>query len=84
MTVGAGMAYAGDARGGLVMVGGEGRVRSNIKMITENYLWKNGNGILSGGIRFLGERLSADLALAFPLGADRLYAAPVVNFVYVF
>jgi hypothetical protein len=84
VTAGVGMAYSGDSRGGLVMLGGERRVHRNFKLITENYLWKGGDGILSGGVRFLGERLSADLALAFPLGAGDLYAFPVVNFVYVF
>ena len=84
LTVGAGMAYADDDRGGVVMVGGEGRVRNNLKLITENYLWKDGNGIISGGVRFLGERLSADLALAIPIGFDDFVAFPVVNFVYVF
>jgi hypothetical protein len=84
LTVGAGLAYSGDERGGVVMVGGEGRVRNNLKLITENYVWKGGNGILSGGVRFLGERLSADLALAFPIGMDDFIAFPVVNFVYVF
>ena len=84
ITAGAGVAYSGDSRGGLMMVGGERRVHRNLKVITENYIWKGGDGILSGGVRFLGERLSADLALAFPLGAGDLYAFPVVNFVYVF
>ena len=36
------------------------------------------------GVRFFGERLSADLGLAVPLGAGELFAFPVVNFVYVF
>jgi hypothetical protein len=52
--------------------------------MTENYIWKGGEGILSGGVRFLGERLSADLALAIPVGIGELFAFPVVNFVYVF
>ena len=84
VTAGAGLAYTGDSRGGVVMLGGERRVRQNLKLITENYVWKNGEGILSGGIRFLGERLSADLALAMPLGIGDFIAFPVVNFVYVF
>ena len=84
MTVGAGLAYSGDATGGVVMVGGERRVRRNLKLITENYLWEGGNGMASGGIRVLGERLSADLALAIPIGTDDLIAFPVINFVYVF
>ena len=84
VTAGVGMAYSGDSRGGMVMLGGERRVHRNIKLITENYMWKGGDGILSGGVRFIGERLSADLALAIPIGAGDLFAFPVVNFVYVF
>ena len=84
VTAGVGMAYSGDDRGGIVMVGGERRVHRSIKLITENYMWKNGDGIVSGGVRFIGERLSADLALAVPLGMGDAIAFPVVNFVYVF
>jgi hypothetical protein len=84
VTAGAGVAYAGEDRGGLVMIGGERRVRSNLKLITENYMWKGGNGFVSGGVRFIGERLSADLALAVPVGMGDMVAFPVVNFVYVF
>ena len=82
VTVGAGVAYSGDSRGGIAMIGGERRVHRNMKLITENYIWEDGGGIISGGIRFMGERLSADLALAMPLG--EAFAFPVVNFVYVF
>jgi hypothetical protein len=28
--------------------------------------------------------VSADLALAFPIGADGFYVFPVVNFMYIF
>ena len=84
VTAGAGLAYAGDDRNGVVMVGAEHRLRSNLKLMTENYAWKGKGGIVSGGVRFIGERLSADLALAIPLGIDELVAFPVVNFVYVF
>ncbi|MEX2272433.1 MAG: hypothetical protein WD690_13235 [Vicinamibacterales bacterium] len=84
VTAGAGIAYSGDSSGGVVMVGGERRAHRNLKLITENYVWQEGNGIVSGGIRFLGERLSADLALAVPIGAGDFIAFPVVNFVYLF
>jgi hypothetical protein len=84
LTVGGGLGYSGDSRGGIIMVGGEGRASRSIKLITENYIWKNGEGIISGGIRFLGERLSADLALAAPFGFGDIVVFPVVNFVYVF
>lgn len=83
VTVGAGLGYTGDSTGGVIMIGGERRVRRNIKLITENYVFEEG-GILSGGVRFLGERLSADLALAVPLDVGGFIAFPVVNFVYIF
>jgi hypothetical protein len=85
VTVGAGMAYSGmDNAAGVLMVGAERRLHRNVKWITENYLWSGGEGVTSGGFRFFGERLSADLALAIPIGADSFFVFPVVNFVYVF
>jgi hypothetical protein len=84
-TVGLGGTYTGfEGGGGVVMVGGERQVARNIKLLTENYVWKGGDGIVSGGIRFFGERLSADIGLAIPIGANGFFAFPVVNFVYVF
>jgi hypothetical protein len=83
-TLGAGLAYSGDDRGWVVMGGAEGRISRHVKVMTENYVWKTGDGIVSGGVRFLGERLSADLALAIPIGVGDFFALPVVNFVYVF
>lgn len=83
MTVGTGMAYTthGD-RGFVVMIGGDRQVARSVKVITENYVWNGGNGLLSGGFRFFGERLSADIALVMPIG--RFLAFPMVNFVYLF
>jgi hypothetical protein len=84
-TIGGGVAYGGGsgARSGVIMVGAERQVRRNLKVITENYGWR-GSGVASAGVRFFGERLSADLALASPLGIDELYLFPVMNFVYRF
>ena len=84
VTVGGGLGYAGGSKTGILMIGGERRVRSNLKLITENYVWKNGDGILSGGVRFIGERLSADLALATPIGMGDFFIFPVASFMYVF
>lgn len=84
-TAGAGLAYAvGGGRAGVFMIGGDARVASRVKFVTENYLWEGGDGLATAGCRFFGERLSADLAMAFPIGADGLYAFPFINFVYVF
>jgi hypothetical protein len=84
ITLGGGVAYNQNrAMSGVVMIGAERQVRRNLKVITENYGWR-GNGVVSAGVRFFGERLSADLALAVPLGVDEFFAFPVVNFVYHF
>lgn len=84
LSAGAGMGYMDDGgRAAVVMVGGDRRVRRNLKVMTENYVW-DGGGIVSAGVRFIGERLSADIGLAVPLGVSGFVAAPVVNFVYVF
>ena len=84
VTVGAGMGYTSDGhRGGVVMIGGEAPARRNIKWISENYLWRS-TAVTSGGCRFFGEHLSADLAVAVAFTGDGPFAFPVVNFVYRF
>lgn len=84
LSVGAGLAYEdGGGKSPVVMVGADRRVRRNLKLLTENYVFKDG-GIVSGGVRFIGDRLSADLGLLIPLGIDGFLAYPVANFVYVF
>jgi hypothetical protein len=83
-TIGAGMGYNSEGdRGGVVMAGAEAPLRRNMKVITENYLWRS-TGIASLGIRFFGENLSADLALGVVVVSDGVFGAPIVNFVYRF
>jgi hypothetical protein len=86
ITAGAGMAYDdGGDRAAVVMIGGDRQVRRNMKFVTENYIWASGNGIVTAGVRFFGDRLSADLALAAPVGDDLGgFVFPMVNFVYLF
>ncbi|HXG87340.1 MAG TPA: hypothetical protein VNJ02_03310 [Vicinamibacterales bacterium] len=87
LTVGLGYAYErsyGESDGAAVaMVGGEHRVRRGMKIITENYLFQDG-GLASVGVRFMGERLSADLGLVTPLGVGDILFFPIVNFVWSF
>lgn len=85
MSIGIGFAYERfqDASAPVLMIGGEHRVRSNLKLVSENYLFEGG-GIVSAGIRFLTGRLSADLGLAAPLGIDEVFVFPMVNFVWKF
>jgi hypothetical protein len=80
------MAYDEDGdRTAVVMLGADRQVRRNMKLVTESYIWGSGNGLISGGVRFFGERLSADLALATPVGEDfERFVFPMVNFVYLF
>jgi hypothetical protein len=86
-TVGLGWAYEvyGEENTGkaVVMVGLERRLSRRIKFITENYVI-GGEAIISGGVRFLGESLSADFGLVAPLVGDGLVAFPIVNFVWKF
>jgi len=83
-TLGAGLGYSDDGvAGAVVMVGGEAPVRRNIKWITENYAFRS-TVITSGGFRFFGERLSADLVIAIAFTDESVFAFPVVNFVYRF
>lgn len=69
----------------VVMVGGERRVSRRVKVVTENYVFNQG-GIVSVGVRFLGERLSADLGVFAPISGEEgvFVLAPIVNFVWTF
>ena len=86
-TIGLGYAYARsddeDAGSAVVMIGGERRVSRRVKLVTENYAFKRG-GLLSGGVRFFGEKLSADIGLVSPLNTDEFILFPIVNIVRKF
>ena len=85
LTVGAGLAYSTDGgRSPVVMIGGDRRISRSVKLISENYILERGRGIVSGGVRFIGDHLSADVGLAIPIVVDQPVAFPIVNFVYVF
>ncbi len=87
VTVGLGYAYAReddeDAGSGVLMLGGERRVSRRVKLVTENYVFKGG-GFASGGVRFFGEKLSADLGLVVPLFGDDTFVFPMINIVRKF
>jgi hypothetical protein len=68
----------------VAMLGGERRVSRRVKVVTENYVFQHG-AILSAGVRFLGERLSADLGVFTPVvDGGSTVVAPIVNFVWTF
>jgi len=87
VTGGVGYAYdrTYDSKNGapVFMVGGEHRVTRGMKVMTENYVF-NGGGILTGGVRWMGEHFSADLALVVPTDGGTTVAFPLVNVVYSF
>jgi hypothetical protein len=70
----------------VLMVGGEARMSRRTKFITENYFMPGESGaLISGGVRFFGERLSADFGLGAGFGGDdSACCLPLVNFVYSF
>jgi hypothetical protein len=85
LTTGVGLGYDVDGgRAAVVMIGGEQQVRPGLKIISENYVWKGGSGIATAGVRFSGDRLSADVGLGIPIGLGETFAFPVINFVYNF
>ncbi len=70
----------------IVMVGGEMRAGPQFKLLSENYLVPGESGaLISGGLRFFGERISADAGLGALIGNDGAECClPLVNFVYTF
>ncbi len=67
----------------VVMIGGEHRLTRGMKILTENYIF-NGGAIVTGGVRWIGERFSADLAMVVPTDGRATIAFPLVNVVYSF
>jgi hypothetical protein len=92
LTVGATVPFiatSGDAEIGrepALMLGGEARMTRRTKFISENYFVPSVSyGLLSGGVRFFGERLSADFGLGAAFGEGSFECClPLVNFVYSF
>ncbi len=72
----------------VIVLGGETRVSRRVKLVTENWFYSgegDGGGVLSGGVRFIGDRLSADLGLIGAVGTgDFGCCVPNVNFVWNF
>ena len=74
LSFGTGLGYAGGSLSDYpgVMLGADTRLSRRISFVTENYLVPNGDvsSILSYGLRFFGEKLSADLAFWYVPGED--------------
>lgn len=87
VTVGGGWGFAGGdiESKPVVMLGGEKRISRRIALVTENYLLPvDENSIVySFGVRFMGEKLTTDLAL-FNVSGSEIIGAPYVDFVFRF
>ena len=59
------------------------RLEPHAAVCHENYAFRSG-GLMSAGVRLLGERMSVDFGLVSPLNADSFIAFPLVNFVWMF
>ena len=72
----------------VLVLGGETRVSRRVKLVTENWFYTGAvdkGGILSGGFRFIGDRLTSDLGLIGGVGTGGVgCCVPSVNFVWNF
>lgn len=84
VTAGAGYGFARNSTSStaVLMVGGQRRVSRSIALVTENYyVAQAGSHLgLSGGVRFLGEKLAVDVAALGATGSTAI--APYVAFIY--
>lgn len=70
-----------------VLLGGEKRVSRRIALVTENYFVPSsvGQPLVSGGVRFMSEKLTVDLAMFNLLGDNAVFPGlPWVSFIYKF
>lgn len=85
LTTGLGFGYAGEdvASKPALAVGFELRVSRKVKLLSENYAIPGGFSMVSGGLRIMGDRFSADVGMMrFSDGDDSLCCAPIINFAY--
>lgn len=87
VTAGAGFGFSREETSsvGLFMFGGTARVSKGLALVTENYVTtfdRETEAAFSGGVRFIGDRLSVNLAALGATGANTLL--PYVAFIYRF
>ena len=87
VTLGGGYGFAGGKieRKPVGMLGAEKRISRRISVVTENYLLpvSNDNILYSFGLRFMGEKITTDLAL-FNVAKSGVIGFPWVDFVFRF
>jgi hypothetical protein len=70
----------------MVMIGVERRISDRVRFISENWIFDSfGFGLVTGGVRVSGKRVSADFALgvAFDSG-HAVLPLPVINVMWKF
>lgn len=68
----------------VLLLGLEKRTSRGLKLISENY-YIAGGAFISGGVRLLGERFSADFGLAGTVsGGDDFFGLPIINIAWRF
>ncbi len=89
ITAGAGWGYFTDwsdanlSSNPVLVLGGEQRISRRVKLVTENWIPLSASSVLAtAGVRFIGERISADLGLGG--FGEAGCCLPLVNFVYNF
>jgi hypothetical protein len=87
LTLGGGYGFAGGKIESkpVGMIGGELRIARRIGLVTENYLLpvSEDNVLYSFGLRFMGEKITTDLALVNVVGSG-VIGVPYVDFVFRF
>jgi hypothetical protein len=87
LTMGGGYGFAGGKIESkpVGMIGGEYRIARRVGIVTENYLLpvSDDNILYSFGLRFLGEKITTDLALVNVVGSG-IIGVPYVDFVFRF
>lgn len=90
VTAGLGYGFAGShvASQPVLMLGGERRLSKHIGIVSENYLVAVSSvQLLSGGVRFFGDKITVDLAVFRPIGSGTSSVGiglPYLDFMYHF
>ncbi len=72
-------------KGGALVLGFEKQVSNSVKVLTENYIGfseSDTGALLSAGVRFFGERLSADIAPVLAIGGGEVQFSPIPYFTF--
>lgn len=86
ITAGIGYGFSGSdvASEPVFMFGGEKRVSNRLAFVTENYLVRGIDPLMGFGIRFIGEKLSADLGVMRIGDSGHSNTIPLINFMAKF